>query len=58
MRPCPEDYKVLIEQMTIFKDEEGYENQLEITDSDVKDAHFAEHILSEDEDRLGNRLID
>ena len=44
--------------MTILKDEEGYKNTFEITDSDVEDAQFAENILSEDGDRLDNRVID
>ena len=49
-RPCAEGYKVLKEQMTIFEDQQGYENPFEITDSDVEDAQFEGNILSEDEE--------
>ena len=38
VRPCPDEYKVLKEQMTILKDEESYKNTFEMTDSDVEDA--------------------
>ena len=49
-RPLLEGYRVLNEQIAIFKDEQGYEKPIEITDSDIEEAQFTENIPLEDED--------
>ena len=45
-----EGYKVLKEQMKIFTDQQNTDNPLEITESDVENAQFADNIISDDED--------
>ena len=49
-KPCPEGYKVLKEQMTIFSEQQNTTNAFEIADSNVEDAQFPGHILSDDEE--------